>query len=105
MKLLELLAELVASNKEIMRYSGATNASLEKIEKKPACCSIAFSRAPSYASNHSVSSSGSSAYRSSQNVGDAKLRCGLARAKRTIGWRMDLLARVGVVAVVHGGEL
>ena len=40
-KLLELLAELVASNKEIMRYSGATNASLEKIEKKPACCSIA----------------------------------------------------------------
>ena len=33
-KLIELLSELVASNKEI-------NASLGKIEKKPACCSIA----------------------------------------------------------------
>ena len=56
----------------------------------------------SYASSHSVSSSGSSAYRSSQNVGDAKLRRGLARAKRMMGWRMDPVARVGVAAVDDG---
>ena len=41
MEKIELLAELVAANKEIMRYSSASNSCLEKIEKKPTCCSIA----------------------------------------------------------------